>query len=85
MDWAEACRILGVSESATEEDIKEQYFYKAQLLHPDKNQDKPENVQKKAEAELALINQSYAFIKNPVNNPYNPPPQNSGKPHRCSL
>ena len=70
MDWIEACQILGVPESATEAEIKEQYIYKAQLLHPDKNQDKPENIRKKAEAELVLVNQAYAIVSNPGNNPF---------------
>jgi len=75
MDWAEACRVLGVSESAIETEIKEQYYYKAQLLHPDKNLDKPEAIRKKAEAELGLINQAYSFLNNPNNNPYKVPPK----------
>lgn len=75
MDWAEACHILGVPESATDIEIKEQYIYKAQLLHPDKNQDKPENIRRKAEAELALVNQAYTFLSNPNNNPYKIPPK----------
>jgi hypothetical protein len=80
MDWAEACRILGVSETATDTEIKEQYLYKAQLLHPDKNQDKPENIQKKAEAELSIINQAYSIINNPINNPYRIPPKLAVEP-----
>jgi hypothetical protein len=80
MNWTEACRILGIPESATDVDIKEQYIYKAQLLHPDKNQDKPENVRKKAEAELALVNQAFTFISNPINNPYKVPPMLSIEP-----
>ncbi len=80
MDWAEASRILGVAETAQDAEIKEQYFYKAQLLHPDKNQDKPENVRKKAEAELALVNQAYAFLSNSENNPYKIPPRISVDP-----
>jgi hypothetical protein len=80
MDWAEAYRILGVTDSATEAEIKEQYIYKAQLLHPDKNQDKPEYIRKKAETELALINQAYAFLSNPGNNPYKIPPELSIEP-----
>jgi hypothetical protein len=75
MDWSEACRILGIPESATESEIKDQYIYKAQLLHPDKNQDKPENVRKRAEAELALVNQAYTVLNNPNNNPYRIPPK----------
>ncbi len=80
MDWSEASRILGVSESATEAEIKDQYFYKAQLLHPDKNQDKPEHIRKKAEAEFALVNQAYNFLTNPANNPYRNPPKLSIDP-----
>jgi hypothetical protein len=75
MDWAEACRILGVSETATDVEMREQYIYKAQLLHPDKNQDKPENIKRKAEAELALVNQAFRFLNNPDNNPYRIPPK----------
>jgi hypothetical protein len=80
MDWIEACQILGVPESATEAEIKEQYIYKAQLLHPDKNQDKPENIRKKAEAELVLVNQAYAIVSNPGNNPFRVPPKLSIEP-----
>jgi hypothetical protein len=80
MDWTEACRMLGVSESATEAEIREQYIYKAQLLHPDKNQDKPEHIRKKAEAELVLVNQAYTFISNPNNNPYRVPPKLAVEP-----
>jgi hypothetical protein len=80
MDWAEACRILGVPETASDAEIKEQYIYKAQLLHPDKNQDKPESIRKKAEAELAIVNQAYAIVSNPNNNPYKIPPRLSVDP-----
>jgi hypothetical protein len=80
MDWAEACRTLGVAESATAEEIKEQYLYKAQLLHPDKNQDKPENIRRKAEAELVLINQAFSFLSDPQNNPYRVPPKLAVEP-----
>ena len=80
MDWAEACRILGVSESATEVEIKEQYIYKAQLLHPDKNVDKPLHFRKKAEAELSLVNQAYKVLNNTGNNPYKVPPKLAVEP-----
>jgi len=82
MDWAEASRILGVPESATDAERKEQYLYKAQVLHPDKNQDRPENIRKKAEAELALINQAYHFLNEPLNNPYKIPPRLAIHPMR---
>ncbi len=80
MDWAEACRVLGVPESATDVEIKEQYYYKAQLLHPDKNIDKPEYIRKKAEAELAQVNQAYSYLTNSNNNPYKIPPKLSVLP-----
>ena len=80
MDWSEACRILGVQESATDEDIKDQYLYKVQLLHPDKNQDKPENIRKRAETELALVNQAYSYLNNSNNNPYKIPPRLAVEP-----
>jgi hypothetical protein len=80
MDWSEACRILGVPESATEAVIKDQYVYKAQLLHPDKNQNKPENIRKRAEIELALVNQAYSFLNNSNNNPYKIPPKLAVEP-----
>ncbi|MBN1189111.1 MAG: DnaJ domain-containing protein [Dehalococcoidales bacterium] len=80
MDWAEACNLLGISETATETEMREQYYYKAQLLHPDKNQDKPEHVRKKAEAELALVNRAFDFVSNPINNPYRIPPKLAVEP-----
>jgi hypothetical protein len=82
MDWEEACKILGVSETATTEEIKTQYWYKAQLLHPDTNQDKPESVRKKAEAEFALVNRANDFLKDPKNNPLSNPPQIKIEPMR---
>jgi hypothetical protein len=75
MDWKAASSILGTSESATDEEIKEQYLYKAQLLHPDKNQDKPESIRKKAEAELSLVNQAYKFLTDPLHRPNRVPPK----------
>ena len=80
MDWAEACRILGVNESATESEIKAQYLYKAQLLHPDKNQDQTENIRHKAEAELSLVNQAFTFLSDSQHNPYKIPPKLAVEP-----
>ena len=73
MTWEEACRILGVDETATQADIKEQYLYKVQLLHPDKTLDKPEKIRQKAEEELVRINEIYKFLSDDKNNPCNPP------------
>jgi hypothetical protein len=46
-----------------------------QLLHPDKNQNKPEKVRIKAEEELKQVNQAYNFLKQPINNPFRSPPK----------
>jgi len=73
MIWEDACHALGVSETATPADIKEQYLYKMQLLHPDKTIDKPEKVRQKAEEELVGINEAYNFLSEDKNNPRNPP------------
>lgn len=75
MDWEEACSILGVTKTASLEEIRQQYHYKAQLLHPDKTIGKPESIRKKAEEEFKLVSQAYQFLKNPLNNPFTNPPK----------
>ncbi len=75
MNWEEACRILGISETTSSKEIEDQYIYKVQLLHPDKNQNKPEKVRIKAEEELKQVNQAYNFLKQPINNPFRSPPK----------
>ena len=73
MIWEEACHVMGVIETATTAEIKEQYLYKVQLLHPDKTLDKPEKIRQKAEEELIRINEAYKFLSNEKNNPRTPP------------
>jgi len=73
MIWEDACRTLGVLDTATPAEIKEQYLYKVQLLHPDKTLDKPEKIRQKAEEELTRINEVYKFLLDDKNNPRNPP------------
>ena len=55
---------------ASEQEIREQYLYKVQILHPDGNQNKPTGVRKRAEEELKLINEAYIILKNSTNNPF---------------
>jgi hypothetical protein len=69
MNWAEACNILGVYITASPEDIRQQYLYKANLLHPDKTQYLAENLRKKAEEEMKLVNQAYDFLRSSPNMP----------------
>lgn len=75
MTWEKACDILDVKPTASQKEIREQYFYWAQLLHPDKNLNKPEGVRKKAEEELKKKNEAYSFLIEPQNNPYSNPPR----------
>jgi hypothetical protein len=73
MTWEEACRLMGIAETATQAEIKDQYLYKVQLLHPDKNLNKPEKVVQRAGEELALVNEAYKFLCEPKNDPNNQP------------
>jgi hypothetical protein len=67
MNWQEACFILGVQQTATQEEIHDQYMYKVQLLHPDWNANKPAPIKKKAEDELKLVNAAYNILKDTGN------------------
>ena len=75
MDWEEACSILGVKLTASSEQIKHRYHYKAHLLYPDATIGKPENIRKEAEEEFKLVHQAYEFLTNPLNNPFTNPPK----------
>jgi hypothetical protein len=68
MNWEEACRTLGVPPTANQDEIRAQYMYKAQLLHPDKNVGLPERARKQAEEELKHVNVAYSFLKDVRNN-----------------
>jgi hypothetical protein len=69
MNLEQACNILGVSQMASPEEIRMQYLYKANLLHPDKTQYLAENLRNKAEEELKLVNQAHDFLRLPSNRP----------------
>ena len=75
MDWEEASRILGVGPAASTEEIREQYHYKAQLLHPDMTVGRPESIRRKAADEFKSVNQAYHFLTDPLNNPFTNPPR----------
>jgi len=80
MNWEEACQILGVPVTATAAEIRAQYIYKAQLLHPDKTAGLPESVRQKAEEELKRVNSAYTVLKDLKNNPQANPPKLSVSP-----
>jgi hypothetical protein len=75
MDWEEGCRILGVEPTASPEEIRQQWHYKAHLLHPDATIGKSESIRKKAEEEFKLVKQACEFLINPLNNPFTNPPK----------
>ncbi len=52
-------RILGISRSATQEDIKKAYKEKISTVHPDKNTSSDE-----AQAAAAEINEAFSYLKN---------------------
>jgi hypothetical protein len=75
LTWEEACSILGVPTTASDEEIQTQYKYKAQLLHPDKHMNSPQSVREKAEQEFKKVNDAHDFLKDPKNRPNNGPPK----------
>lgn len=80
MNWEEACQVLGVSVTSTASEIRAQYLYKAQLLHPDKTINLPENIRQKAEEELKRVNAAYSVLSDPRNNLQGKPPKLSVYP-----
>ncbi|MGE4313280.1 MAG: molecular chaperone DnaJ [Pseudobdellovibrionaceae bacterium] len=53
-------KILGVSKSATDEELKKAYRAQAKKYHPDQNKDSPE-----AEAKFKEVNEAYDVLKDP--------------------
>jgi hypothetical protein len=75
MNWEEASEVMGVPVTATPAEIRAQYMYKAQLLHPDKTGGLPDQARQKAEDELKIINAAYSVLKDPKNNTVSAPPK----------
>lgn len=59
-------RILGIHSSATPEQIKEAYLYKANILHPDRLAAMPDKIRGKAEEDLKKVNVAYEILSNPA-------------------
>ena len=57
-------KILGISENATEKEIKKAYREKMRIFHPDKYRDKPEEFQKIAEEKAQEISEAYRMLTN---------------------
>ncbi len=58
-------QVLGVHSSATDDQIKEAYLYKVNILHPDRLAAMPEKVRLQAERDLKEVNRAYAVLSNP--------------------
>jgi curved DNA-binding protein CbpA len=57
--------ILGVEPGANQNQIKEAYRYKVNLLHPDRLGALPEQIRERAETELKEVNGAYAVLSSP--------------------
>jgi hypothetical protein len=75
MTWEEACQILGVRPNASDDEIRSQYKYKANLLHPDKHTSSPPSVRDKAIEEFKRVGDAFDYLKNSRNRPNNNPPK----------
>ena len=58
-------QILGVTPEAINEQIKEAYLYKVNILHPDRLDKMPEKVRRLAEEEIKKVNLAYEVLSNP--------------------
>lgn len=58
-------KILGVSNTATDEEIKKAYKKKALLFHPDRHAHAPEKDQREAERQFKEIGEAYAVLSDP--------------------
>jgi len=57
--------VLGLTKSATQEEIKKAYKKKIIMYHPDKNRDKPEEERLHAEEMAKSVNDAYATLSDP--------------------
>lgn len=59
-------QILGVDPSASQEEIREAYRFRAFALHPDRFSQADERVRRRAEEELKAINEAYSVLGDPL-------------------
>ncbi len=62
-DFNDYYAILGISNEATDKDIKKAYLDKCFILHPDRLQGAPESAKKRAEQELVRVNKAYEVLR----------------------
>lgn len=58
--------VLDVSRTATQKDIRRAYLELAQIYHPDRLRSMRQNVRKRAEDKMKMINKAYTVLRNPV-------------------
>jgi len=58
--------VLDVSRTATQKDIRRAYLELAQIYHPDRLRSMRQNVRKRAEDKMKVINKAYTILRNPV-------------------
>ncbi|MEA1958154.1 MAG: FKBP-type peptidyl-prolyl cis-trans isomerase [Chloroflexota bacterium] len=61
--WEDYYALLGVDPNSSDDEIKNAYLYKANILHPDKTSKLRENLRQKAEEGLKAINRAYEVLK----------------------
>jgi DnaJ family protein B protein 4 len=57
--------ILGVDQTASDDEIKKAYFKKAKICHPDKFQNEPDEIKKQKQLEFQELNKAYEILKDP--------------------
>lgn len=62
-DWEDYYDILGVNPDSGDDEIRDAYLYKVNILHPDRLMGAPESVRRRAEDDLKKVNRAYAVLK----------------------
>ena len=65
VDWEDYYEILGVSPDSSDQEIKDTYRYKVNILHPDRLASVSESIRRRAEEDLKKVNRAYDILKDP--------------------
>lgn len=57
--------VLGVGPDSTDQEIKDAYLYKANILHPDRLGGVSESIRRRAEDDFKKVNRAYDVLKDP--------------------
>lgn len=64
-DWEGYYEILGISPDSSDQEIKDAYRYKVNILHPDRLARVSESIRHRAEEDLKKVNRAYDVLKDP--------------------